>query len=77
MIFDRFPSKEKAEQFAADVSAAFGRQATVHDSQRDAETRDVFPWQLDPPIVMVDRDDGTDDPISEMVESYGGTFAGT
>ena len=64
LIFDKFPSKEKADAFAVTVKEEFGLEAEVFDSQEASEEglndpnttglRDWFPQRLDPPIVLTD-----------------------
>lgn len=79
MIFDNFPARKDAEAFAAHVKAEFGRDATVYDSQADSNKVDVFPFRLEPPIVLVQRlddHDGEDD-VEESAVRFKGQFAGT
>jgi hypothetical protein len=82
LIFDRFPSRELAEEFVAAVKEAFGLKGWVYDEQETACQTDVFPWKLDPPIVHVercwDREDRSDLEwkVRDFVDYFGGTFAG-
>ena len=80
MIFDRFPTKEDAKAFAEKVTATYGREATVYDSQEESNKVDIFPFQLDPPIVLVERDYENftfESEIEMLVKDYKGIFAGT
>ena len=87
MIFDQFPSRKQAEAFAAYVKAEFRKDAQVFDSQKESNKVDIFPFQLFPPIVLVERYDDEDDDwmtkarkeekIHKLVEQFEGTFAGT
>jgi hypothetical protein len=40
---------------------------------------DVFPWKLEPPIVLVSRlkDGEHEHEIEQLVKTFGGVFAGT
>jgi hypothetical protein len=70
LIFDNFKSRERAEEFAADVRLTFRRRTDVHDTQeemvgaaghnpfkkaKDGKLHDYFPYKLNPPIVLVER----------------------
>jgi hypothetical protein len=93
LIFDRFPSREVAEQFAQTVEKRSQRKTEIWESQEamqaeclrwlagDKSTRmaDVFPWVLDPPIVLIERDAeySREREIEVSVKPFGGTFAGT
>lgn len=91
LIFDSFKTREDAERFARDVKAAFRRRTDVHDTLEemtgtgnplhkndDGKLHDVFPWSLNPPIVLVERGNEVDDKrIEYLVEMYGGKFQGT
>jgi hypothetical protein len=103
LIFNRFENRRDADAFAKYVTEKYGRKVSVYDSQAvsqgvnggcpsdepepDDEVHDVFPFQLDPPIVLVERlwaaDQVTtlkiadEDTIIDDVEKYKGVFAGT
>jgi hypothetical protein len=85
LIFDQFPAREKAEQFAEQVKRQFQIGATVYDSQDESNVVDVFPFKLWPPIVLVDRRDGEtadesvalEDEVRSLVVDFSGEFAGT
>lgn len=80
LIFDKFLSRDLAVKFAAFVSRKHGKRAIVCDSQAEADQYDLFPFVLQPPIVLVERDE-IGGPIESAIESkapyYGGSFAGT
>jgi len=82
MIFDRFQTRRDAESFAAHVTRKHHLRACVYDSQADSETgelADVFPWQLDPPIVLVERSERPEVErcVERVVQDFNGVFAGT
>ena len=79
LIFDRFRDRRLAEEFAAHVKGEFQKSATVCDSQDESDQHDPFPFALDPPIVLVERDDdlGIENEIECSVDPFGGQFAGT
>jgi hypothetical protein len=108
LIFDRFKTRKDADAFAASVTEKYGRKTSVYDTQaasegvnggnpfvesEDSELHDIFPWALEPPIVLVERfySDGTnafsvdavikesaaEEAIANDVEKYKGVFAGT
>lgn len=78
LIFDSFPTRERAEAFVAAVRSQ-GRIANVYDSQDESNAADPFPFILRPPIVLVERLSGYvgEREIEAMVRGYGGDFAGT
>jgi hypothetical protein len=55
LIFDRFVTREHAENFARSAGERFGLGATVHDTQEESNAIDPFPFALTPPIVLVER----------------------
>ena len=79
LIFDSFASMERASEFARHVEATFGHEALVFDSQEESDEVDPFPFQLFPPIVLVERDGSYSDEeaIETSVLQFGGKFAGT
>ncbi len=79
LIFDSFATVELAKQFARHVETDFGSKALVFDSQEESNKVDPFPFELLPPIVLVERDDqySGEKPIETSVVQFGGTFAGT
>lgn len=91
LICDRFPTLEKAEAFKKEVEERFKVKAFVCQTEREAREYDVFPFGVDPIIVMVERPIGKADTRQEwdlaiatenlitrqLVPQYGGSFAGT
>ena len=90
LIFEKFENVEKAETFAQAIRTEFFRKAIVCNSQEESDKFDVFPYELKPVIVLVERIDYEEDmdgkavdqieretEIEKFVESYGGEFAGT
>jgi hypothetical protein len=84
MIFDGFPTRDKAEEFVKDIHAEFGLGGLVFDDMESAMEHDVFPFELNPTIVHIDRPDMDDDNAREIekrvegrVTQFGGVFAGT
>lgn len=79
LIFDSFASMECAKQFAQHVETDFGRKALVFDSQDESDKWDPFPFELFPPIVLVERDDqySGEKPIEASVVQFSGVCAGT
>jgi hypothetical protein len=82
-IFDGFPSDQDAARFAAAVKEAGLEAVGPFDSQAESDAEDPFPFQLDAPIVHVERpDDGAQDArvrrhATRLAEAFGGRFAGT
>lgn len=85
LIFDSFPTKQHAESFAKSVKDEFKLEATVYDSQEESNKVDIFPFELCPPIVLVERTllatDENGKNIERKVEAtvsrFKGAFAGT
>lgn len=78
LIFDGFESRLQADTFATTVAAEFGLAATVYDTQDQSDAVDIFPFTLDPPIVLVQRaDPELEARVELLVERFGGRFAGT
>ena len=86
LIFDRFGTRQAAEDFAAAVALEHGLDGRVCDSQEESDTHDPFPFVLTPPIVLIDRpgdDPGADNDeaveveVIAVVAVFGGSFAGT
>jgi hypothetical protein len=55
LIFNRFQCLNDAERFAVAVKETFNLGATVYDSQDRSNSVDPFPFELTPPIVLVER----------------------
>jgi len=85
LIFDKFPDKAQAEQFAAAIREEFYLRAWIYMSQDESDQVDPFPFVLDPPIVLVERPNGLstaraiqrETKIEKRVKTFGGDFAGT
>lgn len=80
LIFDQFLTRDLAEKFAAFAGRKYGKRAIVCDSQGEADKHDLFPFVLQPPIVLVERDDiggSIETAIENKAAYYGGRFAGT
>lgn len=75
LIFDRFPSLERAQAFAQAVRFAEpDLDVKVYETGTDAQREAIFPWQLDAPCVLVERcDQGDDDAILRVRELGGDT----
>lgn len=83
LIFDRFADLETAKAFAKHIENGFGREAIVCANQEEADQYDIFPFELTPPIALVQRDHDADDGmkmeqhIAGSAKDFGGHFAGT
>ena len=91
LIFDSFPDKKAAEEFASMIRERYERSTTVHETQEDAHTYllchcDVFPFGLFSPIVIVERTPQWFEKEEEMekeremkklAHEFDGEFAGT
>ena len=79
MIFDRFPSRQKAEEFVETVCRDFNLQGWVFDDEESASLSDEFPYRLEPPIVHIERSGylAVEQGVRDCVEKFGGRFAGT
>ena len=83
IIFHQFPSTETAEAFVIAVREQFALEGSVHATQDEANIIDPFPFQLIPPIVLIERADDIDDEndlereVEAAVAAFGGEFAGT
>jgi hypothetical protein len=90
LVFDSFSDRAAAKRFAAAVKQQFDLGATVHDSQDDPDPTllldaliDLVTYELFLPIVLVER--ATDEEnalekenaVVQLVEQFGGEFAGT
>ena len=84
LIFDNFKNLEVADDFAIHVRDSFGRAARVCSSRDEFDKHELFPFELQPPMVLVERDKTDCDPSSKLeskiealVEEFEGRFAGT
>lgn len=79
LIFDSFDSMADAERFAAAIESEFKRETHVYGDIDAANDADPFPFQLNGPVVHVERtlDYELEDVIRPRVRDFGGRFAGT
>lgn len=79
MIFNKFPDNKRALNFMRCVERSYGRKAQLFHSQEQSNKVDPSPFELIPPIVLVERRDDCsgEDEITALVNNYGGEFAGT
>ena len=100
LIFDRFPNEEKAREFMAAITKEFGLTAHFARSEdgylfgenqkinNEAPMRgalEVFPFELKPPIVLIERPQALQGRYNSELESrvgdrvwmFGGEYAGT
>ena len=78
MIFDSFPSLEKAMTFAREIKRRYRLDVEVFTDSKSAHWHDWFPGVQVPPVVHVDRTEiDTEREIEELVEEFGGVFIGT
>lgn len=75
LIFDSFPTIDKANEFVFLVHQTFGLNPQIFDCQDESNQVDFFPFKLIAPIVLVERGK-FDWTIIAMVEGFG-EFAGT
>ena len=62
------------------MTEKYHRSAPVYDSQEQSNVADLFPFQLSPPIVLVERLEIGDElkaEIEDLVQSFGGAIADT
>jgi hypothetical protein len=85
LIFDQFPSRQKAEEFVNAVKACFDLDGQVFDDEGTAQEHDLFPFPLYPPIVHIDRAEAEEvssrltleSKVRGLVHAFGGDYAGT
>ncbi len=83
LIFDKFPSEKHADKFALFARDIFNRETRVFLNQDEADKYDPFPFELVPPIVIVERERdverrGKDEKLLEvLVVKFNGVFEGT
>lgn len=78
LIFDNFATLIDANKFAEKVKEKYSLTTNVHQTVESSQKDDIFPFDLFPPIVMVERTyDKNEREIESLVKRYGGTFAGT
>lgn len=85
LIFDQFPTMERAEAFVAEAKRRFDLGGEVFATNAEAYADDARAWVCEPPIAYIDR--ASDDlpivyavALEESVEAlgveYGGTYTG-
>lgn len=94
LVFNGFPSMDIAREFARATTERHGLAATVYDdSVYDCldiaklplgHAEDIFIYQPDPPIVLVERVDVNavdsverEDAVRDSAEDFGGDYLGT
>lgn len=85
LIFDNFPSEAHARDFAAAVEKDFKLKTWFFTDQQKSNEVEPFPFELVPPIVLVERpvdatadiDFESENKVEQSVSAFGGTFAGT
>ena len=79
MIFDSFRDLRDAAKFAAEVHETEELHVAVYTDAATSQMVDPFPYELVGPVVHVDREDrvGAEERIRDLVEHFGGRFAGT
>lgn len=82
LIFDRFPSTERATEFVAAVKDRYALDGEVYASQDESDAADPFPFELTPPIALIERPPLTaprklEAEIENFVQGFDGVFAGT
>jgi len=79
LIFDSFPDRQAAEDFATHLQNEEKLGSSIYDSQDESNKVDPFPFELKPPIVLVSRLGWTKDElrVQRSVLKFKGRFAGT
>jgi hypothetical protein len=85
LIFDSFPTMERAHAFQAEVKKRFNLDGQVFADAAEAFDHDPFPYEMKPPVVHIDRPGlrttaipfTIEQHIERLVEDYGGIFLGT
>lgn len=78
LIYDRFPAFENAAKFARVVARDFALDVSVFTDADEARQVDPFPFELEPPVVLVSRsDEATERKVTNLVAAYHGHWAGT
>jgi hypothetical protein len=84
LVFDRFPSRDSAQEFAAEIVARFGKKAWIFDNLDEAQQANPVSFDRTPPIVHTERHHGpkadennaVEDAIKARVKRFGGEYAG-
>lgn len=78
LIFHKFPSWDRADEFAQALVEKCAAGVWVCTSQREGNRYDPFPFTLTPPIVYAPRGLPDWERYAEnLVTEYDGVFAGT
>lgn len=79
LVFHGFPSRDAAALFVDHVADEYGRDAEIYDDPEAASDAALFPFELEPPAVLVARDKKwtQESEIEADVIRFGGKFAGT
>jgi len=78
LIFDKFADMNQAQAFATAVGKQLKLKTHVCKSQEESNKLDIFPFELHPPIVLVDRaDEKVEKAAIALAKQYGAEFAGT
>lgn len=79
LIFDGFKTRRDALEFARAVASRYQLPCRICDNQLQSDAIDPFPYELTPPIVLVDRshDQATEANVEKLVGRFHGSFAGT
>ena len=76
LIFDGFRSEGDARAFIHGVGETWHLDAQLFHSAAEAMAHDPFPWQLEPPIVHVERAGlEVERKVAELALRFGGVFA--
>lgn len=78
MIFDRFKTRKQARDYAKAIKRYHGLEAKVYLNQEESNKDDPFPFELTPPIVLIERSTmGREIQARRLAVMYDGQFAGT
>ncbi len=81
LIFHRFRDAAWALSFAESVHVTWGREWVICSAQDDANCIDPFPYELTPPIVLIERlhegDEENEALMEAAVAGFYGEMAGT
>jgi len=76
LIFDGFRTEGDAQAFIYGVGGAWHLDAKLFRSVAEAMAHDPFPWELEPPIVHVERaEPEVERKVAELASQFGGVFA--
>jgi hypothetical protein len=73
LIFDGFPSREKADAFVKSVTERERLLATVYATRDESNKVDPFPHKLTPPIVLIEHCDAIiEERLTNRAQDFGG-----